>query len=132
MLIFLCAVGFSAYAVLKCELALLFRIMPHNKIPAVITNFVHLVNSGDVNGFLNLFTDDGYVNDWGRKFSGRDAIKTWSDKEFIGAEGYLTIKDAEPDGHSFTYDWKSNYYSGPGRMTFEYAGKYIRSMTISD
>ena len=67
-------------------------------LPSPVREFVDTVNAHDEEGFLDAFTDDGYVDDWGRTFTGREAIKGWSDKEFIGATGVLTPRDITVDG----------------------------------
>lgn len=99
-------------------------------IPPQILNFVKIVNRGDVIGFLNLFAPNGCVDDWGRQFVGREAIKAWSDKEFLGAKGRMIVKQADQEGRSFTYEWRSTSYSGPGKITFEYEGDKLKCMHI--
>jgi hypothetical protein len=41
-------------------------------------------NAGDTQSFLNSVSADAVVDDWGREFRGHDAIRGWSDREFIG------------------------------------------------
>jgi hypothetical protein len=64
--------------------------------------FIDVVNAHDEEAFLDAFTPGGAVDDWGRDFTGREQIKTWSDKEFIGSTGVLTVeevddREGEPD-----------------------------------
>jgi hypothetical protein len=101
--------------------------------PGTIGRFVEAVNRGDTVSFLAFFPKDGVVNDWGRKFVGHDAIRAWSDREFIGAKGRMTIKSIEQTGNEIRVaaDWKSNFYSGDSRFVFMLDGEQIREMRIT-
>lgn len=103
-------------------------------LPQPITDFVEAVNRHDEQTFLDAFTPDGYVDDWGRAFRGRDAIKSWSDKEFIGANGIMTPQRVTQDGAVVTLiaDWRSSYANGLSSFAFEVAGDKIASMTIRE
>ncbi|NYI71722.1 uncharacterized protein (TIGR02246 family) [Naumannella cuiyingiana] len=103
-------------------------------IPEPVASFVAAVNRHDEQAFLDAFTDDGAVNDWGREFPGRDQIKAWSDKEFIGSHGTLTPEEVRVDGDTVTVvgDWRSNYANGRSRFTFDVAGDKIARMTIRE
>ncbi|HLT61967.1 MAG TPA: nuclear transport factor 2 family protein, partial [Microlunatus sp.] len=61
-------------------------------VPEPIAGFIDAVNRHDEQAFLDAFTPDGSVDDWGRVFTGRDEIKAWSDNEFIGARGTLAVE----------------------------------------
>lgn len=103
-------------------------------LPAAITLFRDRVNAGDTEGVLALFPDDGVVEDWGRRFAGHAAIRGWSDKELVGAKGTLTItRLVLSDGNKVAVDteWKSSFFTGPGRFTFTLEGDRIREMVIS-
>ncbi len=104
------------------------------QIPEPVASFVETVNRHDEDGFLQAFTDDGFVDDWGRVFSGRDAIKGWSDKEFIGSQGTLTPQQVTVDGTTVTVvgDWRSNHANGLSSFAFEVAGDRLASMTIRE
>ncbi|WOC13017.1 nuclear transport factor 2 family protein [Gordonia sp. MP11Mi] len=103
-------------------------------IPATVTEFIDAVNRHDEEGFLNAFTDDGFVDDWGRIFTGRDAMKAWSDKEFIGATGTMTVTDTHVDGSTVTVvaDWRSTHANGLSKFVFDVAGSKLASMTIRE
>lgn len=45
------------------------------QIPEPVASFIAAVNRHDGEAFLAAFTADGVVDDWGRAFPGRDAIK---------------------------------------------------------
>ncbi|HEY2479421.1 MAG TPA: nuclear transport factor 2 family protein [Solirubrobacterales bacterium] len=53
-------------------------------LPAPVEAALAATNANDVDAFLDCFTRDGVVDDWGREFRGRDEIRAWSDREFNG------------------------------------------------
>lgn len=73
-------------------------------------------------------------DDFGRTFRGRRAIKTWSDKEFIGARGVLTPEDTAVAGGTVTVigDWRSTHANGRSRFVFQIIGDTLASMTIRE
>ncbi len=83
-------------------------------------------------GFLAAFTDAGVVDDWGREFTSREAIKAWSDDEFIGAHGTMDVQRVERDGDrvGVVADWRSTHANGLSEFTFDVAGDQIARMTI--
>lgn len=102
--------------------------------PEPVASFIETVNRHDEQGFLDAFTDDGFVDDWGRVFTGRDAIKAWSDKEFIGATGTLTPQQVTVDGTTVTVigDWRSTHANGLSSFAFAVTGDKLASMTIRE
>jgi hypothetical protein len=56
-----------------------------------VTKLLHAANSHPTGDFLAIFAHDGVVDDWGREYIGRGAIKEWSDREFIGAKVSLSV-----------------------------------------
>lgn len=104
------------------------------EIPQPFASFIDAVNRHDETAFLDAFTDDGVVDDWGREFPGREAIKGWSDTEFIGADGVLTPEEVSSEGEAITVvgDWRSTHANGRSRFTFETAGDRITRMTIRE
>ncbi|MDS1271853.1 nuclear transport factor 2 family protein [Lipingzhangella sp. LS1_29] len=104
------------------------------KLPEPVASFIDAVNRHDENAFLNAFTSDGVVDDWGREFTGRQDIKSWSDREFIGASGVLTPESVEQNGSEVMVigDWRSTYANGRSSFTFQTAGDRISRMTIRE
>ena len=101
-------------------------------LPSPLDRWVDATNRGDGEAFLALFAHDGMVDDFGRRFIGRGAIRGWSDKEYIGAKGRLTVKSVEvtAKGTVVIADWASNFYTGPSRFLFMLEGEQIREMRI--
>lgn len=104
------------------------------QIPEPVAGFIDTVNAHDAQGFLDAFTTDGTVDDWGREFTGRDAIKAWSDKEFIGSRGTLAVEDVDDTGDTVTVigDWRSNHANGRSKFVFETDGDKLTKMTIRE
>ncbi|MFE9243932.1 nuclear transport factor 2 family protein [Nocardiopsis sp. NPDC006938] len=103
-------------------------------VPEPVAAFVDAVNAHDEQAFLDAFTPDGVVDDWGREFRGRAAIRAWSDVEFIGARGVLDVRSSEPteDGVTVVGDWRSEHANGLSSFAFTVVGDRIARMTIRE
>lgn len=108
--------------------------MTQQSIPEPVASFLEAVNGHDEQAFLDAFGTDGAVDDWGRVFAGRDAIKAWSDTEFIGARGTLAVEEVSTDGSTVTVvgDWRSQHANGRSRFAFDVDGDRIARMTIRE
>lgn len=103
-------------------------------LPPLLEAFRTAVNAGDTEAFIALFPADGIVEDWGRRFSGRQAILGWSAKELIGANGTLRYGEViEQSAGRFSLDthWASNFFTGDSVFTFVLDGDQIRELKIS-
>ena len=103
-------------------------------IPEPVAAFIDAVNRHDETAFLDAFTAEGTVDDWGRVFTGREQIKTWSDREFIGATGTLTPEEVTTTGGTVTVvgDWRSTHANGRSRFVFDVDGDKLARMTIRE
>src|SRR5699024_3090217 len=108
--------------------------MTDQTIPEPVASFLERVNAHDEQAFLDAFTADGAVDDWGRTFTGREQIKTWSDKEFIGARGTLAVEEVSVAEGTVTVvgDWRSNYANGRSKFVFDLDGDKLAKMTIRE
>lgn len=99
-----------------------------------VAAFVAAINRHDEDAFLDAFTQEGSVDDWGRIFTGRDAIKRWSDKEFIGAKGTMTPEQVFEEARQTVViaAWRSNWANGRSRFAFQVEGDKIKRMTIRE
>jgi len=72
------------------------------------------------------------VDDWGREFRGPEAIRGWSDGEFIGVAVTLEVTDVEHrDGETtVTATVGGDGFNGPSHFTFEVDGDRVARMTI--
>ncbi|MGP5268555.1 nuclear transport factor 2 family protein [Brachybacterium alimentarium] len=103
-------------------------------VPEPVASFIAAVNDHDDQAFLDAFTVDATVDDWGRTFTGREQIKSWSDKEFIGSRGTLAVEDVDDTGGTVTVvgDWRSNHANGRSKFFFETDGDKLTKMTIRE
>lgn len=93
---------------------------------------VDAANRGDVEAFLDSFVATGVVDDWGREFAGREAIRGWSDAEFIGKRVTLAVTEVEQDGARtvVTAEVGGDGFNGPSHFTFDTDGPLLGRMTI--
>ena len=89
-------------------------------------------NRGDVEAFLGVFAETGVVDDWGREFAGRSAIRGWSDAEFIGKQVTLAVVGVEHDGARTVVaaEVGGHGFNGPSHFGFDLDGSTITRMTI--
>ncbi|WP_413336603.1 nuclear transport factor 2 family protein [Brevibacterium sp. GP-SGM9] len=108
--------------------------MTDHTIPEPIASLLEHINAHDEQAFLDAFTDDGVVDDWGRTFTGREQIKAWSDEEFIGSRGTLAVEEVEVAGSTVTVvgDWRSNHANGRSTFVFEIADGRLAQMIIRE
>jgi hypothetical protein len=101
-------------------------------LPGTVRNAGDAANRGDVEAFVDSFVPTGVVDDWGREFSGREAIRGWSDAEFIGKQVTLDVTEVATDGARtvVTAQVGGNGFNGPSHFTFESDGPLLARMTI--
>jgi ketosteroid isomerase-like protein len=77
-------------------------------------------NRGDDQAFLDSFAEDAVLNDWGRTFTGHDAIAGWNARENIGVQTRFEVRDAQQAGNrtTVTVQVTGNGYNGPGTFVF--------------
>lgn len=100
-----------------------------DSIPAPVQELLDATNAGDLERFLKTFAADGVVDDWGRVFTGRIAITSWSDAEYIGKKVTLAVTSTElrPDGVAVIALVGGDGFNGPSTFTFGVdAGKVTR------
>jgi hypothetical protein len=101
-------------------------------LPAPIQALIDAANRGDAEGFLDAFTADGAVADWGRLFRGRSAIRGWSDGEFIGVRVSLEVTGVTGHGGETTVSALvgGDGFNGPSHFSFRLDGPLVSLMTI--
>lgn len=71
------------------------------QLPPTAEAYVRSINDHDPAAFNALFAEIAVVNDVGREFRGRTAIKAWSDREIFDAKVTLEVLDAtDHDGET--------------------------------
>src|SRR5882672_6257553 len=64
------------------------------QLPPTAAEYVRSINDHDPAAFNALFAEAAFVNDAGREFRGRTAIKSWSDRDIFDAQVTLEVIDA--------------------------------------
>ena len=100
-------------------------------LPNPVAAAIDAANAHDTDAFLACFTEDGVVDDWGREFQG-DAIRGWSDAEFIGVAVTLALTEVEQSGDEtvVSADVGGDGFNGPSHFSFRLAGDRVSRMTI--
>jgi hypothetical protein len=109
--------------------------MANAELPAVIRAFIDTTNNGDTDDFVACFTEDAYLNDWGREFRGRDGVRSWDSTDNIGKQSRfsdVSFKNGkEPDSYDVTLTVTGNGFNGTGTLKFKLRGGLIQSLVIS-
>jgi hypothetical protein len=66
--------------------------------PVPVATLLRAANANDTEAFLGVLVDGAIVDVWGREFAGIDAIREWSDREFIGKHVNLKINAIQQQG----------------------------------
>lgn len=92
-------------------------------------------DAGNTEDFLAAFADDGVVDDGGREFRGRAAIRGWSDAEFIGKQVTLAVTGVRTEGGTTTVSAQvgGDGFNGPSHFAFTLtaAGDRLALMRIT-
>lgn len=103
--------------------------------PAPIQAFIDATNRGDTEAFVAAFTDDAYLNDWGREFHGHDGVRSWDRTDNIGKQSQFELLGLEPgdgpDSYVATLKVSGNGFNGTGPMAFQLRDGLIASVRIS-
>lgn len=101
-------------------------------LPGAVATLLDAANANDTDGFLRTFAPDAVVDDWGREFRGHEAIRGWSDREFIGVRVALDVTDVERRGDETTVAATvgGDGFNGPSHFTFRVRGGLVERMTI--
>ncbi len=101
-------------------------------LPAQAQRMVDAINDADTDAFVEAFSEDGYVDDWGRVLSGPEGLRSWADSDAIGAGARMTVLDChvERDIVRTRFDWRSSVFNGQSDGIFELDGERLASFTI--
>jgi hypothetical protein len=104
-------------------------------LPAPIQAFIDATNRGDTESFLAAFTDDAYLNDWGREFHGRDGVRSWDTTDNIGVRSHFELVGVEPGKHDDEYlvslTVSGDGFNGTGPLLFTLRDGLIARLVIS-
>ncbi|RXZ45932.1 nuclear transport factor 2 family protein [Agromyces binzhouensis] len=109
--------------------------MSDTAMPEAIRAFVDTTNAGDSEGFVAAFTEDAYVNDWGREFHGREGVASWNESDNIGRNAHVeahAIRTGRlPGQYLLTVTVSGGGYNGPGVFTFDLRDGLIARFLIA-
>jgi hypothetical protein len=107
--------------------------MSEQNLPAPVARAIDAVNARNTDAFLSEFVAGGWIDDNGRQFSGRDAMRHWSDDELIGAGMRFAVMGGEATVGGLAVDMEvvSDGFNGHSRFTFGLEGEALGSMTIT-
>jgi hypothetical protein len=88
-------------------------------LPPEVARLLEATNAEDSASFLESFTADGVVDDWGREFAGRDRIAEWDAAENIGVHSRIEATSVRRDGDHVEFGVRvsGGGYNGGGTFT---------------
>ena len=100
---------------------------------APIARMIAATNAGDTEAFLDCFTTDAYLEDWGRGFDGREGIASWNQTDNIGKKSHFEAVGVEgTDTHQVvTIAVSGGGYNGTGPIEFEVRDDLISRLIIA-
>lgn len=104
-------------------------------LPAPVQAFVDATNRADSDGFLDAFTADATLDDWGRTFTGRDGIARWNRTDNIGKQSHFEVLAIAPgpvrDSYVVTLRVTGSGYNGASPITFRLRDDRIAGVVIA-
>ena len=103
-------------------------------LPDPVATAIDATNAGDLQAFLDAFTPDGAVDDWGRVFTGPTEIAGWSDNEFIGKNVTLEVTEVTTTGADTVViaTVGGDGFNGPSTFTYTVSGDTLSRMMIRE
>ena len=102
--------------------------------PAAVQRMIEATNSADREAFVASFTEDAYLEDWGRSFHGHEGVAAWNETDNIGKHAHFEATDTREvaDSHYVvTLVVSGGGFNGTSDIAFEVEGDQISSMVIS-
>lgn len=102
------------------------------ELPAPVRAVVEAINAGDMEAFVNAFSADGSVDDWGRVLAGPAGIRSWGETDAIGKHAQMTVLSAATDGATTTvhFDWRSDRFNGESDAIITVVGDKVAHFRI--
>ncbi|MGH3691520.1 MAG: nuclear transport factor 2 family protein, partial [Microbacterium sp.] len=101
-------------------------------VPVPVQAMVDAINAADTEAFVDAFTPDGFVSDWGAVKAGPDGVRGWAGSDAIGAGAQMTVLSAATDGDTtrIRFGWSSRVFNGESDGIFVVEGDKLASFTI--
>jgi hypothetical protein len=102
-------------------------------VPAPVQRMIDATNAGDSDAFVAAFTDDAYLEDWGRGFRGHDGVRSWDGTDNIGKRAHLEPGGVRRDGEEWivTLHVTGGGFNGTSDFRFTLDGDRISRMIIA-
>ncbi|ALB29505.1 ketosteroid isomerase [Companilactobacillus heilongjiangensis] len=102
-------------------------------LPVAITNFIKATNNADSTGFVNLFTNDAVLNDWGTEYNGPAEIAKWNQTDNIGKKSHFELVDAKQnpdDSWIVNLEVSGNGFNGTSPFKMLVMGDQLKGVQI--
>ena len=93
---------------------------------------VSATNAADSEAFVGTFTDDAYLEDWGREFAGPAGVAAWNESDNIGRQAHFEIQAVRNEGSGYvvTLEVTGGGFNGTSDFYFEVEGDQVQKMII--
>jgi hypothetical protein len=106
------------------------HLLTMNELEPAIQQVFDATNRADSTAFVDAFAADGTIDDWGRTFTGPEAIASWNANENIGVHAHIEPGEVTREGDAIkvAVTVSGDGYNGGGAFTFTLApdGKVAR------
>jgi hypothetical protein len=101
-------------------------------LPDEVARLLAATNAEDRDRFLDAFTEDGVVDDWGRRFVGRERIAEWDAGENIGVHARIEATSVRRSGDTVEFGVRvtGDGYNGGGTFTANVRDGRIAELVI--
>jgi hypothetical protein len=107
--------------------------MPEQTPPAPIAAMIEATNAADSAAFIAAFTDDAYVRDGSREFTGHNGVSDWNRTDNIGVGMQFVLLSTQPAGddtYVITIRAASSRFNGTGPMRITLRDNLIARLEI--
>jgi hypothetical protein len=103
------------------------------ELPNPVRAMIDATNAGDSEAFVACFTDDAYLEDWGRGFTGHDGARSWDASDNIGKRAHFEPEGVRRDGEDWivTLRVSGGGFNGVSDFRFTLDGDLISRMVIA-
>ena len=103
------------------------------EIPTAVQRVIDATNAGDSDAFVAAFTDDAYLEDWGRAFHGHDGVRSWDGTDNIGRHAHFDVEGSRRDGADWivTLRVSGGGFNGTSDIRFTVDGDRVSRMVIT-
>ena len=100
--------------------------------PLAVQRMIEATNSGDHAAFVATFTEDAYLEDWGRQFRGHEGVASWDGSDNIGKNTRFEARGTRQVGETYvvTLAVSGDGFNGTSDIEFAVDGDLISSMVI--